>query len=136
MKYIEAGYDGDPNKFQLDFVNTFGKDIAECIGEMNLKELTSSFYQLICITIDVMSLARKKLEDNGITVNLMRVELIKLEFKRIKLQIVPLNNKGQPIATDLEMPTVILNPDEKEKRKKLTSGSIIYPLLPELPKNN
>ncbi|MBI3045956.1 MAG: hypothetical protein HYY86_00205 [Candidatus Harrisonbacteria bacterium] len=138
MKFVEAGYREDPGKFQHDFVEMFAKDVAECLGVEEPKALADIFYQLICSVIDAMSIAKLRMADKeGIDVILMRVELIKLNPKGLKFQVIPLNNEREPITTNLEMPALILNPDQEEMKKNLKTGrSIVSFLLPKLPKSN
>src|SRR3989338_7765964 len=118
MKFIEVEYREGSGKFQQDFVEMFAKDVAECLGVEEPKALADIFYQLICSVIDAMNLAKLRMADKkGLNVTLIRVELIKLNPKGLKFQIVPLNNEREPITTDLEMPALILNPDQEEIEK-------------------
>jgi len=138
MKFIEVEYREGSGKFQQDFVEMFAKDVAECLGVEEPKALADIFYQLICSVIDAMNLAKLRMADKkGLNVTLIRVELIKLNPKGLKFQIVPLNNEREPITTDLEMPALILNPDQEEIEKNLKTGrSVVSFFLSELPKRN
>lgn len=137
MKFVEASFQQDSEKFWVEFIEVFGEDIAEAANEARPGALANLLHQLLCTSIDLLTIAKARLMRGGLDINLMRIELRYTENHSLKLQVVPLDEDHQPIQVNLEMPALIFNPSKEDiKENTGKPGSIVSFLHTKLPGEN